>query len=204
MRAATWWLCGLVAASPACVADPPGGLPPGRAADAGAPRFASIARCSAGGGCPGPACGALAQAQPDGRSVELRACGVLDLYFTGGTVVALPGSPSLALHIGRFDLQPTVRVEASADGTRYVDIGFLNATPTADSRCVAARVAGRLLLDLAAGAAGSVAGGGCRSVAQVTALRLSTEAGGTAGATGGGTLELDAVEALEGAFRPGG
>jgi len=200
LRGRAWWVCAYAAVGIGCVATPPpGGSQPGIRADGGAPRFATIGRCSAVGACPGPVCGALAQGAPDGRSVELRACGVLDLYFTGGTVVAVPGGPSLALHLGRFDLQPAVRVEASRDGTQYVDVGFLNAAPSVDARCVATRVEGRLLLDLAVGAG---AGGGCRAVAEVAALRLSTLAGGSGGATGGGTLELDAVEALEGAFRP--
>lgn len=127
---------------------------------------------------------------------------MLDLYFTNGTVVAVAGGPSLALHVGRFESQPSVRVEASSDGAQYLDIGFLNASASVDARCLATRVEGRFLLDLAAGSSGAAGAGGCRVMPQVTALRLSTVAGATApGNAGGGTLEIDAVEALEGAFR---
>lgn len=170
--------------------------------------------------------------EPDGQSVDLGGC-TLDLAFTRGSIITpeliydggAPGLPDLVFHLGA-KVGGSARIEASPDGTAgsYVVIGFIG-RPTdinVDSRCIAtcaertctpgaetcsdgktcpaqgfcfaaACSAGqRAVLDLSAAPGSS----GCNSIANVSFLRLSQYAGP-------GSITIDAVEALDRAFRPG-
>lgn len=182
-------------------------------------------------GCPGTSCptNVVGPNEPDGQSVDLAGC-TLDLAFTRGSIITpepiadggAPGLPDLIFHLGS-KVGGSARIEASPDGTAgsYVVIGFIGQPLGIDPRCIApcaernctpgaetcsngkvcpasgfcfaasCSAGQRAVLDLSAAPGSS----GCNSIANVSFLRLSQYSPGS--------ISIDAVEALDRAFRPG-
>lgn len=170
-------LLGLSVAS-ACEADRPdpsgGTFPP-----AGQGRTISLARCSPGTVCPGPDCASKVLGAPDGLHLDLQRCPVLDVAWTGGTVVSSTNMAHIALHVGQ--VSGLTRVEASDDGIDYVIVGFVGGVPGGTSQRCLSQLSGTRVL---------VALDRCNTLSQATMLRLTRDSAVQ------GSLKLDAVEAL--------
>jgi hypothetical protein len=165
-----------------CEATPPAaadgqGLTPGK------DRFASIARCTPSPICPGLSCADNAIGSPDGKTVDLEACGTLDLAFTGGTITAAKPA-DLALHLGAA-VAGLSRVEASRDGRTYTVIGFVAARPSDLPSGITATCAASV-----AGQVATLSLGSCNSIAQASFLRVTRDT-----SIPGRSL-IDAAEAL--------
>jgi hypothetical protein len=84
----------------------------------GQERFAWLVKCSKAPTCPGPNCEDNAEGAPNGNTVDLEACGIMDVSFYGIIVPTKPaGQPELTITFGK--LGGTVRVEVSSDGLRW-------------------------------------------------------------------------------------
>jgi hypothetical protein len=122
---------------------------------------------------------------PDGTTVDLRACGTLDVAFTGGELLARVGQPELALVV-QPPLGAGLRVEASAEGEGYVIVGFAGDGPSSTAaQCTAPLEGQQVLVDL----------DDCNTIANVGFVRLVYEPRG-----GTGSVLVDALEALS--FKP--
>jgi len=171
-------------------------------------QFASLARCTstAPPACPGVSCAdnAAGKAGPDGKTVNLAACGTLDLVFTGGTILSCPDQPldgvkscpsaDLRFYLGV--LAGLTRVEASGDGQRYVIIGFIarkaELPPGTEKGCGPNWPE----VDMPDTTTPTLSLGACNSLSEARFLRLSRDSGNP------GALTVDAVEALT--FKPAG
>jgi hypothetical protein len=135
--------------------------------------------------CPGESCGENAVGAPDSVTVDLRACGILDVVFTGGEIIARIGQPDVALIVDP-PVEGGIRIEASDEGDEYTLVGFLRGAPPGTSvRCEAILWESRVLVDIA----------DCNTISNVRFLRLVYEAQG-----GGGSVRIDALQALS--FEP--
>jgi hypothetical protein len=166
-----------------CFAESPetsdGGLPPGKG------NRPSVATCTNPSGqkvpaCPGSSCAQNALGAPDGKTVDLAQCEILDLVFTGGTIINdTKKAPDLAFTLGSS--AGSTRIGASADGVSFKVIAFIGKLPAGtDSTCAAELSGGRALVYFER----------CETIAAASFIQLVRDT------TVKGSATVDAVEGL--------
>ncbi len=185
-------ILGSLVAVGACTASPPlhGDAAAG---DLGSGHNATRATCSPPFGtampaCPGTGCPQNAVGAPDGITVDLTACGTLDLFLETGSLIS-GGTETDDLRVTLGAVGGLTQVEASERGDRYTIIGFI--APASVPLPHGAVEACRAKLT---GAAAALSLSRCNTLARATFVRLIRDG------TVSGASSVDAIEAIS--FQP--
>jgi hypothetical protein len=110
-------------ASQGCLASEPprqpGSFPP--PPNMATAKYPNLASCFPDTPCPGPTCADNVVGPPDGIALNMAGCPVLELTWTGGTIVAARSGEDIAIHIWRLD--GVTRVMASRGNASGCDGG---------------------------------------------------------------------------------
>ncbi|MFH1131557.1 MAG: hypothetical protein V1754_09485 [Pseudomonadota bacterium] len=123
-------MCVVLIALSGCSTGPPLEKDGASVPEAGSGSYAAEAVCTpvslGADRCPGESCAQNVLGKEDGIGLVLAGCQVLDVAFVGGVIrLSSPAEPDLAIHLV-LPIEGHFRVEASADGEKYIFVGEFN------------------------------------------------------------------------------